>query len=83
MSSQRKECILCQLLYEVRGEKSLSDIALWKALVTGQRSFSGDCRGEEVQVRGLSGNRMVSRKADQEIFSRKDILVKTIWKEKS
>lgn len=37
------------------GGKSLSDFALWKALVTCQSNFSGDeYRGEEVQVRGLS-----------------------------
>lgn len=65
-SSQRKECLPCQVLYEVR-EKSLSDFALWKALVTCQSNFSGD----EYRGEACRGYRMVGRKADQEIFQGK------------
>lgn len=59
MSSQRKECLPCQVLYEVR-KKSLSDFALWKALVTCQSNFSGDeYRGEA--CRGWWAERQIRR----------------------
>lgn len=55
MSSQRKECLLYQVIYEVREKENLLAFALCKTLMTCQSNLSGDeSRGE----------------ADQEIFKK-------------